>query len=173
MRAATKCLGVVSVAFAVLGPTALEAARWQIFTSARGGFSIVMPGTPELHEKVHRSLVGAIQEHTYSVATGDGDYSIEFSDLPWAAVGLGGPGMIFRRAKEGLLRDNGGTETGFSAIELHEHPGRELSFRIPGKESGKARFFLVEQRLYVLVATASDPGNVQKFLGSFALVRSP
>jgi hypothetical protein len=158
------------VALTLLFSTTLEASSWQTFTSTAGRFSILMPGNPQLHQHIHQSFVGAIQENTYSTATSDGDYSAEYSDLPWVAVSLSGAGTIFRRAKEGVLRDNGGAETSFDSIALGKHPGKELSFHIPGKESGKAHFFLVEQRLYVLVATSSDPGNVQRFLNSFRLL---
>ena len=159
------------VSFTLLVTIALEASGWKAFTSTEGGFSVLMPGNPKLHEDAHKSFVGVIREHTYTVTTRDGDYSVEYSDLPGIAVDLGGSGTIFNKAKEGVLKDNGGAETHFSSISLRKHPGKELNFQVPGKDSGKARFFLVEKRLYVLVATSSNPGNVEKFLNSFKLLQ--
>ncbi len=152
--------------------TMLEASSWQTFASTAGGFSLLVPGRPQFRERVHQSFVGAIRENTYRVTSGDGDYSAEYSDLPWVAVGLGGPETIFRRAKEGVLSDNGGVEGSFNVLSLGKHPGRELTFQGPGRESGKARFFLVERRLYVLVASGANPANVQKFLDSFRLLQA-
>ena len=165
------CLGLAFLGLTLLFTTALEASTWKVFTSAEGGFSILMPGNPELHENIHKSFVGAIRENTYSATTKDGGYSVEYSDLPGLAVDLAGSGTILDKAKAGVLKDNGGAETSFNSISLRKHPGKELSFQIPGKDSGKARFFLVEKRLYVLVATSSNLVHVETFLNSFKLLQ--
>ena len=159
------------VSFTLLFTTALEASSWKTFTSTEGGFSILMPGNPHLHENIHKSFLGPIRENTHNVTTRDGDYSVEYSDLPRIAIDLGGSGTILNRAKEGVLKDNGGAETVFISISLRKNPGKELSFQIPGKDSGKAHFFLAEKRLFVLVATSSNPGNIEKFLNSFKLLQ--
>ncbi|HEV8310495.1 MAG TPA: hypothetical protein VGW35_22770 [Methylomirabilota bacterium] len=156
----------------LLFTTALEASGWKIFTSPPGGFSVAMPRDPERHESIHQSFLGPIRENTYSVTTEGGSYSVEYSDLPGLAVNLGGSWLIFNKAKEGVLKDKGGAETDFRSISLGKHPGRALSFHVPGKPSGKAHFFLVEKRLYVLVATSSSPANVETFLSSFKLLQT-
>ncbi len=149
-----------------------KGAAWQVFSSSAGGFSVSMPGTPSLSRDTHKSFVGSIQENTYSLQTPSGNYSVEYSDLPGIAVSMGGEHTIFDKAKEGLLKNVGGTQTSFSPVNSAGHSGMELSFQVPASgSSGKARFFLVQKRLYVLVGTSPSPlsPNVDKYLQSFAL----
>jgi hypothetical protein len=156
----------------VVTTSGLDAATWKTFTSGDGGFSIRMPGNPQRREHVHSSFLGPIQENTYSIQADGGHYSVEYSDLPWAAVRLGGAETIYRRAKEGLLRDAEGVETSFTPVAQGTRTGKELAFRrLSGQEPGKARFFLVEKRLYVLVARSRNPDDIHGFLSSFRLAQ--
>ncbi len=153
-----------------LGGGVAQAAAWKNFTSNDGGFQVMMPGTPQLQQNTHKSFVGAIEENTYMVNTKDGSYSVEYSNLPNIAVSMGGAGAIFDGAKKGLLKDSGGKQVSFSDITLNGNPGKELVYQIPsvGADTmGKARFYLVQKRLYVLVATGS---KASQFFNSFKLL---
>jgi hypothetical protein len=91
---------------------------WKTFTSPDGGFSILMPGTPTLTQHHRDSVVGTIRENTYALKTSSGEYSVEYTDLPGMAVSLGGKGTILEKAKEGLLKEEGATESSFTLIQL-------------------------------------------------------
>lgn len=146
--------------------------KWQTFSSPAGDFSVLMPGTPQLTQSVHKSFVGAVKESTYTFKAGNTTYSASYSELPGIAVSLGGSHTIFNKAKDGLLKESGGTENGFKEISLGTSEGRELSFLLDGGWAGKARFYLVEKRLYVIVASGptSASAAIVKFLNSFKLL---
>ena len=56
-------------------------------------------------------------------------------------------------------------------ISLGGYPGKEFEFQplSPTEPVGVGQVFLVETRVYGLVATTSEPENAQKFLDSFRL----
>ncbi len=159
------------LAASALWPGKAEA-KWQTFSPPAGDFSVSMPGKPQLTQSVHKSFVGAVKESTYTIKAGGVTYSASYSELPGIAVALGGTHTIFNKAKDGLLKEAGGSENAFDAISLGKNEGRELSFTLNGGGSGKARFFLVDKRLYVIVASgpASAAAAMGKFLDSFKLL---
>lgn len=179
MRTQTFKPVVLTILLCSLMSGIVEAAAWKTLSSKEGGFSVLMPGTPKLTEATHQSFIGPVQEYTYTIQTKNGHYSANYSVLPGIAVGLGGAGTIFDRAKKGLLEDVGGEETSVTDTSIRGHPGKELSFRVPASGgakplSGRARFYLVKKILYVLVGTSptlNDP-DVSKFLNSFQLTSS-
>ena len=152
-------------------------AGWFSFSSTEGGYQILFPQKPQKQTAVHKSIVGDIGENTYSAPGGTGtEYSVEYSNLPGIAVTFGGDGGIMDKAKKGLLQDCQGQEQSFSDTSLQGFPGKELEYRFTGGDGktqyGKARFYMVKKRLFVLVATSPkpNPSNWGKFFNSFTLV---
>lgn len=149
---------------------------WKPFVSKEGGFSILMPAVPSFKKVSHKSFVGTVEENTFQVKSGAETFVIEYSDIPKTALFLSGPDTVFNETKEGLLNDLRGVLLQFDSITFQENPGKLLTFKIlaQGKDSnemiGKAKFFLVNQRLYVLVGIAprsSHTSNLDRFLNSF------
>lgn len=148
------------------------------FQSQEGQFSVNMPGTPKKSTTVHKNFTGKILETTYRLDTKTGNYSAAFSDLSGVATFFGGANTILKKAKEGLLKNAGGREIRFTPTSLGEYPGRSLEFEIPkqGKSppmQGRARFYLVKNRLYVIVGTRKEGLSLtplENFLNSFRLV---
>ncbi len=172
-------LVLLAILFLSLATGKVEAAAWKTFTSKEGGFRILMPGTPKLTEATHKSFVGTVQEYTYTIRTKNGYYSANYSVLPGIAVNLGGAATIFDKAKKGLLEDAGGKETSFHDTSMRGHPGKELRFQVASsggakRMSGRARFYLVNEILYVLVGTSATPDDpdIARFLDSFQLTSS-
>lgn len=161
---------VLALACLLLWPMAAEA-KWRTFTSPAGDFSTLMPATPKLSQSVHKSFVGAVKENTYTAQSGGVTYSASYSELPGIAVTLGGSHTIFKKAKEGLLKEAGGTETSFNEVSLGSSEGRELNFTTSAG-IGKARFFLIDKRLYVIVASGPNgaAAAMSRFLNSFKLL---
>ncbi|HKY63577.1 MAG TPA: hypothetical protein VJR29_09170 [bacterium] len=158
----------ILVLAALLLPFSLQA---KTFAPAGAGFSVNMPGKPTHSETTHRSFVGAVQENSYTVNSGGATYTASVSDLPGAAVALGGAGTILGKAKDGLLKESGGSETSFQKTSLGGNEGRELTYSLPSGGLGKARLYLVEKRLYVIVGAgpkAAGPA-IDRFVNSFKL----
>jgi hypothetical protein len=55
-------------------------------------------------------------------------------------------------------------------IILDGNPGKEFEFTSTEGFSGKGRVYLVEQRLFLVVAIAAQTQNIQRFLDSFRLL---
>jgi hypothetical protein len=161
-------LGIFSLLAFLLLPLSVQA---KPFAPAGAGFSVNMPGKPKHSETTHKSFVGAVQENAYTVNSGGATYTASVSDLPGMAVALGGTGHILDKAKEGLLKESGGSETSFAKTSLGGYEGRELSYSLPSGGSGKARLYLVDKRLYVIVGAGPESAGpaIDRFVNSFKL----
>ncbi len=149
---------------------------WRPFISKEGGVSVLMPTIPSFQKVSHKSFVGTVEENTYQSKSGAESFTIEYSDIPKTALFLSGPDTIFDETKEGLLNDLHGIQLQFESTTFQGNPGKLLTFKVlpQGKDSnemiGKAKFILINQRLYVLVAItprSSNSNHLDLFLNSF------
>lgn len=145
---------------------------WKEFESEEGKFEVLFPGEPHFKQSVRDTVFGDIEERHYELETPEGDFSAEYNDLPLLISLLATDRMIFRRAKDALLKEFEAEEISFGKVRQDKIKGVELVFDT--KENlGRARLFMRKRRLYVLVATVSrkegDEANILKFLDSFDL----
>jgi len=142
--------------------------EWRPFCSAMGQFAIDMPGTPKINTETFSTQ---ITTHTYrSILKNKETYLLQYFDLDFrlsnnnikitlnTAVDFF---VVAANAKLLQVRD----------ISLGGYPGKEFEFQpLSSKEPvGVGQVFLVETRVYGLVATTPEPENAQKFLDSFRL----
>ena len=149
---------------------ALQTPEWQPFCSAMGQFAIDMPGTPKINSEIFSTQIIA---HTYRSSLKNKEtYLLQYFDLDLrlsnnnintkvtlnTAVDLF---VVAANAKLLQVRD----------ISLGGYPGKEFEFQplSPTQPVGVGQVFLVETRVYGLVATTPEPENAQKFLDSFRL----
>jgi hypothetical protein len=149
---------------------ALQSPEWQPFCSAMGQFAIDMPGSPKIQSQIFSNQIIA---HTYrSILKNKETYLLQYFDLDLrqsnnnintkitlnTAVDLF---VVAANAKLLQARD----------ISLGGYPGKEFEFQTlsPDEPVGVGQVFLVETRVYGLVATTPEPENAQKFLDSFRL----
>jgi hypothetical protein len=147
---------------------ALQTPEWQPFCSAMGQFAIDMPGTPKINSEIFSTQTIA---HTYRSSLKNKEtYLLQYFDLD------------FRRSNNNIkITLNNAVDffvVGANAkllqvrdISLGGYPGKEFEFQpLSSTESvGVGQVFLVETRVYGLVATTPEPENAQKFLDSFRL----
>lgn len=169
IRKLTICL-VVLVALS----SSVAAQEWQTFTSPEGRFSVSMPGTPQLSTSQSSSPVGAITTNTYDISSPGEDLSVSYADLPSIAVFFGGAGRIFSGAVSDFLKTENATQLTLDDTSISGHPGKVMTYQMPDGSVGKAMFYLVGARLYVLTATRSASGPVPSqpiddFFSSFTL----
>ncbi len=149
-----------------------EGEGWQVFESEDGRFEVLLPAEPQFKESVRDTAFGDIKEKHYELTAPEGEFSAEYNDLPLLVSLLATDRMIYRRAKDAMLKEFKAEETAFGGIEQDGIEGMELSFETKDRR-GRARLFMKKRRLYVLVATVSrkdgDEANVLKFLDSFDL----
>ncbi|MEG4585170.1 hypothetical protein QUA54_08105 [Microcoleus sp. MOSTC5] len=146
----------------------IQTPEWQPFCSAMGQFAIDMPGTPKINSETFSTQVTA---HTYrSILKNKETYLLQYFDLDFRQsnnnikITLNNAVDFFvvgANAKLLQVRD----------ISLGGYPGKEFEFQplSPTEPVGVGQVFLVETRVYGLVATTSEPENAQKFLDSFRL----
>jgi hypothetical protein len=149
-------------------PAAPQRPEWQPFCSAMGQFSIDMPGSPKINTQVFSNQVIA---HTYrSILKNKETYLLQYFDVDFRKsnnnikITLNNAVDFFvvgANAKLLQVRD----------ISLGGYPGKEFEFQplSPNQPVGVGQVFLVETRVYGLVATTPEPENAQKFLDSFRL----
>ena len=156
-------------------------ADWRTFTSRAGGFTILMPGTPTFTATTDHTVVGAVIENLYNLATPAATFSAEYSDLPGIATFFDSDDSIYDDAKEGLLKRTGGKLIKYFGIEQAGITGEEVECEIPA--AGKlplrrlrARFLLKDKRLYVPSVTIPDGKKddplFSRYLDSFKLLKS-
>ena len=146
----------------------IQTPEWQPFCSAMGQFAIDMPGSPNINSQIFSNQIIA---HTYrSILQNKETYLLQYFDLDFRTsnnnikITLNNAVDFFvvgANAKLLQVRD----------ISLGGYPGKEFEFQpLSSTESvGVGQVFLVETRVYGLVATTPEPENAQKFLDSFRL----
>ena len=145
---------------------------WKRFTSKRGGFSIVIPGTPTERKAGGLTLFELIRDDE-SVR-----YSVGFLDLPVA------PGKdkklqneVYDGVQKGAAKDQGELLSS-RTIQLNEFSGREMNFKLPDGMVAKWRVYIMNKRAYFVNVTTTQQNqeqglatSIDVFLNSFRLVR--
>jgi hypothetical protein len=159
-------------------PPALSAgAEWYEFACEEGKFSVLMPAAP-LEKGDDDGGLGMLDMKTYTVDLAGGDtYTVSYSDLPPSlAPEPSAAGLILDAATDGAVSHISGTEVKKTSISIGGHPGREVSAKSEDIDGApgtfRARMYLVEGRVYQLLAVARDERSlaaVDKFFGSFRL----
>ena len=151
-----------------------QAPTWEEFTSAQGGFTVLMPGTPTEQKRTAKTASGSIDAHIFLVDQGDVAYMVAYSDYPDTMLQERTPKLILDGARDGAVAHAKGRLLSESIVSMNDHQGREVRIeRLGGKVTITARIFLVRRRLYqVMVLMPKDHASskdVKKFLDSFGI----
>jgi hypothetical protein len=153
-----------------------KAEDWQKFAPDGVGFSVLMPGKPEVSEQPVDTDSGKLINHIHSTKLDGVYYMVIYSDFP---TPVSDPTLIERMldgareqglaAVKGLLKDE-------KLITLGTNAGREWLVAMPGGSTLHARAYWVTQRLYQLLVLTRDlpekpmhQVEVAKFFDSFAV----
>lgn len=162
-------------------PLSLQAAEWQRVHSQTNDFSVLMPGTPKFSASSSSSPVGRIPEEICEYKSDQFDLTAEVSVLPAIAVLFGGHQGIINKASAAYLEHIKGKLSSSAEVKGKGFSGKEIRYTAVAKNGrpyhGRAQFFLVQKRLYVLVGDSydhdPDAPAVGKFLNSFQLENRP
>lgn len=152
---------------------------WQEFSSAAGGFSVELPGTPVVQTSVGFQSQGGLPMEVGALELPEGAFLASYGELP-PEVASGERGPLLESVRDGILRGTGGR---FILMESRPesvagHVG--LAFFARGPVDGvssvlRARVVLADTRLYQVLYTGVDGGtsaeDVERFLGSLRLTR--
>jgi hypothetical protein len=151
---------------------------WREFSSTEGRFRVQMPGTP-VHKTQNVPLGGAqlvLHVFAHESAGGQEAYVVMYNDYPAALVQPGAAAAVLTGAQDGAIRGMPGSKlTSARDITLDGYPGRELALEVSGKGKVHYRLYLVNNRLYQVVAQQARPSaeTVEKFFNSFQLLGAP
>jgi hypothetical protein len=151
--------------------TALPQPEWRPFCSAMGQFAIDMPGTPKINSEIFSNQMIA---HTYrSILKNKETYLLQYFDLDFRLRNnnINNIRITLNNAVDFFVVAANAKLLQVRDISLGGYPGKEFEFQTlsPNEPVGVGQVFLVETRVYGLVATTPEPENAQKFLDSFRL----
>ncbi len=154
---------------------AQQQADWQMFSSQEGRFEILMPGQPEKTTQPLNTRDGAYDIHMVTAEEQGNGYMVMYSDYLDALVNRETPTQTLQQWQSGFVNAMQGRVTNQRSINLNSYRGREIEYETNNGLVGKARFFLVDGRLYQVVVMSSQGRsggfnrNANRFLESFVL----
>ena len=139
-----------------------------------------MRGQPQVSSQDVQTPAGRMSAHLYSSDRAASYYAVGFSDYPLAFAVTENPDAIFKGVRDTWVRRIGGRTVGpdRKLTLAGKYPGVE--FTAEGNAKGapaylQARLFLVDQRLYQVIAMGLKnqvpQGELNRFLDSFQLVQ--
>jgi hypothetical protein len=156
-------------------PTALPAKTepvksvWQKFTTIRGNFSVLLPGTPQATTKAGVSGFEVSRPQDAVI------YGISYMDFPADPKGRpGGIEEVFVGAQAGFEENHHVLVTS-TPIQLQGKPGRAMKFTRSDGLTTHCRVYIIDQRLYLVMARTIREKDLAKsiegFLNSFQITQ--
>lgn len=141
--------------------------NWQSVTSESGLFSVEMPQPPS--EQTRQTEISG-QPKTWTLLeaqSGDEVYAVAYLDLSRSDLQTGARGTL-RSLRDAVLSQVGlqAFDLNGRRISLNGYPGREY-VGIQGNQVAAVRLYLVNERLYGLVAKSDDIAQINQFFTSF------
>jgi hypothetical protein len=162
-----------SQALANVTPT-VKITEPQLFVSKTGGFSIMMPGIPQLKTRTDNNSGYNFNIYEYDLATDDYLYQAGYMDLDprIASVLASQPRAYLDNMLNGLIQNNKVQILNQTNIRLGSLEGIEFSFRdISSGMTGKGRVYYLSSRLFLesfsSLNNTTPPYDAQQFLDSF------
>ena len=149
------------------------------FTSEEGYFSISFPGKPTESSQEISTAIGSITIFMYTYETRNGVYLASYLDYPTEVTEQLDPHDLLNEAQSGAVGNVKGQLISSTDIDIATYPGREIVFnipksgRMPSAGIGKARFCLVDNRLYQILSIQGGSklsAATDQFLDSFELL---
>jgi hypothetical protein len=167
---------------------------WRQFSPSSGRFAVLMPGQPTQKTVVSKLPQGLVRVRAFTLIGELIGYAVMYQDVAdpqisqrveqtFDAFQRGMLAGINRKFSQLSQPGTGLTVVrpeikifGQRSLSLQEWPGREIRFRDPSGMSYKVRFYLVQQRIYVMsVSTAREnealaAKDSERFFGSLTIL---
>ncbi|NTW99209.1 MAG: hypothetical protein HGB35_04635 [Geobacteraceae bacterium] len=152
-----------------------QKAEWKPFTSAQGGFSVLMPDIPVEKTEQANTVAGMIALHMFSLEQKESAYVVTYSDFPVAVNQTVDSKAVLDSSRDGAVASFQGKLLTETSISIDGFPGRDLKIESPdGLHTVRLRIFLVKNRLYqVMIVTTKERVDLKdnfKYLDSFKLL---
>jgi hypothetical protein len=150
--------------------------RWETYKAPNGAFSIDLPGTPNVEAKRAPAEDGSmVTINLVSVQpTNHVAYTCAYTDREGTSDKS--PKEILELARDGSLMKIQGSLISQKQITSQGYPGLEWQARARGNSMVDARDFAVGNRLYMIMAVATDehdrePKTIQRIFDSFRILK--
>jgi hypothetical protein len=164
----------------VLAEASVQVAQpqWEQFSSREGGFTVLMPVKPIEKRQATNSenLPIEANQFTASLEEGKVTYSVSYTNFP-SEFAQFPPNILLDSLSSRFTTDKRLKLLNQQDISLDRHPGKEFKLETPGETIVIYRAYLVEQRLYQLIAEIPKAretalsSETERFLGSFQLLK--
>ncbi len=157
-------------------------ARWKLFTSPDGGFSVRMPGDPSPGVQSVPTAAGTLTLHTFLWQDETSAFYAGYADYPPALVQGANVKRLLDGARDGAIAMVHGTLIGEQDVTMAGMPARQVVIQASYPASLQtitvtARFGMAGNRQYQLQAlSAGVPGpaesaRIEAFFASFSLAQ--
>ncbi len=154
----------------------LSAQDWVKVEPPDGAFSIEMPGTPKEMQKPVASDVGNLTVYLYIYEEENSGYIVSYNDYPETALQNIVLDSVYNNATRSTLKSTKGTLLSRDTITYQGFSGIELKYTIPGNVLVRARYFLVNNRLFQLMLIGDEESVYNSygewFFNSFKVKKS-
>lgn len=170
--------GLVIALWIVLAAGCGKPSEWRELSDSDGGFAILMRGQPHYFPQQLDTPAGKLSAYLYSSDRPDAFFAVGYTDYPLALAVGAAPEKVFAAARETWLKRV--NATGGTPVPLKlagKYPG--MQFTAVGTYQDRpaileARMYLVDQRLYQIVALSRrgevPQGVVNRYFESFRLI---
>jgi hypothetical protein len=169
---------LIVVALAIACSPAWADEPWKEYSSKDGGFTVLLPGTPNIQKMTQKAGDGSDVKIVAYRPPPAGNIRVIVSTSDFAEQYLKvSPDKILDNARDASVSNSKGTLVREKKIKLGENPGREIVVKFP-KDQGylRARAILVGSRQYSLLYAGKDEKDVtskeaEAFFASFKLTK--
>jgi hypothetical protein len=139
-------------------------------TSAKPSGSFLtaeFPADPEYSKDVRKTVVGDIEQSSATAKVGDASLSITASILPGVVIALATEDMLYRKARNELLKTFSAHNTSWETCIHAGFACRKLLYEADDGREGMARLYLQEGVLVVINAIYDEDRSIaRRFLAS-------
>lgn len=159
-----------------------KAKAWKEISSREGGFSVLMPGTPERLVQRLPTPDGKVMEVVIHSLRTSNQYGVIYADYPVDVSAPGAARLVLDEVVKDAFAEVKSVTLDEREISLGAHPGRALTQRLAEGQIMHVRMYLVGPRLYQVAVTlpgadGADAATLKsreetaaKFLDSFKLL---
>jgi predicted RNase H-like HicB family nuclease len=153
--------------------------KWKLFTAPDGGFSVLMPGMPQMSSQTQKTHMGEISLQMFIAQPPKQEvaYVVAFNEFPHSYGQMTSPQEILNNAQAVALKaTKSNLITARNIRSSNGHPGKEMEYINTGGKITKSRMYFAEGRLYQVMAitTKRQQKTISKtitgYLNSFQVV---
>lgn len=147
------------------------------FTSKQGRFSVVWPGSvPKPTTQTTNSAIGKLQVTMYISDLGSRAVMVGYNDYPASVVPRMNPKKALEGARDGAMKNIGGTVSSQKPYQQQGHPALTFRFGTTTGLFGQANLVMDGGRLYQVMYYTKDKADLDKpeaqnFINSFKIIQ--